>query len=61
MFDEQQESSADDRGAAAEEGNNMPYAPGERPQPVHPTQGPDPGEGEPSVSGDDASDTTSAP
>ena len=60
MFDEQQESTADDRADAAEE-SNMPSPPGERPQPVHPTQGPDPGEGEPSVSGDDASDTTSAP
>lgn len=55
MFDEQQEPTADERGDAAEEGSNVPS------QPVHPTQGPDPGEAKPSVSGDDASDETSAP
>lgn len=55
MFDEQQESPADDRGDAAEEGSNMPSPPGERAstEPVPATEGPDAGEGESSDSGED--------
>ena len=55
MFDEQQESTADDRGDAAEEGSNMPSPPGERSstEPVPATKGPDAGEGESSDSGEE--------
>ena len=54
MFDEQ-ESTADDRGDAAEEGSNMPSPPGERsaPEPVPATKGPDAGEGESTDSGEE--------
>ncbi len=55
MFDEQQESAADDRGDAADEGSNMPVPPGERSstEPVAATKGPDAGEGESSHSGEE--------
>ncbi len=55
MFDEQQESTADDRGDAAEEGSNMPSPPGERAsdEPVPASKGPDAGEGETSDSGEE--------
>ena len=55
MFDEQQESTADDRGDAAEEGSNMPAPPGERAsdEPVPATKGPDAGEAESSDSGEE--------
>ena len=55
MFDEQQESTADDRGDAAEESSNMPSPPGERPdtEPVPATKGPDAGEAETSDSGEE--------
>ena len=48
MFDEEQESTAEDRGDAAEEGSNMPSPPGERSstEPVPATKGPDAGEAE---------------
>lgn len=54
MFDEQQESTADDRGDA-KEGSNMPRPPGERPsdEPVPAAKGPDAGEGESSDSGEE--------
>ena len=55
MFDEQQESAADDRGDAAGEGSNLPAPPGERAsdEPVDATKGPDAGEGESRHSGED--------
>ncbi len=55
MFDEQQESAADDRGDAAEESSNMPSPPDERPdtEPVPATKGPDAGEEETSDSGEE--------
>ena len=55
MFDEQQESTADDRGDAADEGSNMPSPPGERTstEPVPATKGPDAGEAESSGSGEE--------
>ena len=55
MFDEQQESTADDRGDASEEGSNMPSPPGERSstEPVPATKGPDAGEGESTDSGEE--------
>jgi hypothetical protein len=55
MFDEQQESAADDRGDAAEEGSNVTVPPGERSstEPVAATKGPDAGEGESSDSGEE--------
>jgi hypothetical protein len=54
MFDEQQESAADDRGDEAEEGTNVTVPPGERAsdEPVAATKGPDAGEGESSDSGE---------
>ena len=53
MFDEQQESAADDRGDAADD--HIPAPPGERPsdEPVAATKGPDAGEGESSHSGEE--------
>ena len=55
MFDEQQESAADDRGDAAEEGTNVTAPPGERPsdEPVAATKGPDAGEEESIDSGEE--------
>ena len=55
MFDEQQESNADDRGDAAEESSNLPSPSGERPdtEPVPATKGPDAGEAESSDSGEE--------
>ena len=55
MFDEQQESTGEDRGDAAEEGSNMPSPPGERSstEPVSATKGPDAGETESIDSGED--------
>ena len=58
MFDEQQESTPDAGGDAAEEGSNMPSPPGERSstEPVPATEGPDAGEEESRDSGvEDAS------
>ena len=53
MFDEQQESAADDRGDAAEESVTRPS--GERPsdEPMAATKGPDAGEGESMDSGEE--------
>jgi hypothetical protein len=55
MFDEQQESAAEDRGDAAEEVSDMTAPPGERSstEPVAATKGPDAGEGESSDSGEE--------
>ena len=55
MFDEQQESTADDRGDANEEGSNVTVPPGERAsdEPVPAAKGPDAGEGESSDSGEE--------
>ena len=55
MFDEQQESAADDRGHEAEEGTNITAPPGERSstEPVAAAKGPDAGEGESSDSGEE--------
>ena len=54
MFDEQQESTADDRGETGKEGSNMPSPPGERAsdEPVPATKGPDAGEAETSDPGE---------
>ena len=55
MFDEQQESTGEERGDAAEEGSNMPSPPGERSstEPVPATKGPDAGEEEQVESGEE--------
>ena len=55
MFDEQQESTADDRGDTAEEETKMASPPGERSatEPVPATKGPDAGEAERIDSGED--------
>ena len=55
MFDEQQGSTADDRGEAAEESSNMPSPSGERAdtEPVPATKGPDAGEAESVDSGEE--------
>ena len=55
MFDEQQESTGDDRGDATDEGSNMPSPPGERSstEPVPATKGPDAGEEEMIGSGEE--------
>jgi hypothetical protein len=55
MFDEQQESAADDRGDAAEEGTDVTAPAGERAsdEPVAATKGPDAGEEESIDSGEE--------
>jgi hypothetical protein len=55
MFDEQQESGANDPGDEGEEGSNVTVPPGERAsdEPVAAAKGPDAGEGESSGSGEE--------
>jgi hypothetical protein len=55
MFDEQQETAADDRGDAPDEGSGRTAPPGERSstEPVAATKGPDAGEGESIRSGEE--------
>ncbi len=55
MFDEQQESAADDRGEEGKEGSNVNAPAGERAsdEPMPATKGPDAGEGETKGSGEE--------